>query len=194
MTFNKGQSEKYTKYHDQCLEELESAAEYEFDLLLVHLVRIQHLTQRIVDFNKRDQIPDELPGIIQTSASIFHAAFQTELERLESMLHPSLRANCKYKSQAPDGNFNLHEIQISLPPTSTPPNSDSTSPSFTTPLSSTAHPDHIQHAPSQIQQLSSGSTPAIAPLRNGSTTGSSSPYAPTSTCPSRCPHNCDTAW
>lgn len=93
LTFNKGQSEKYTKYHDQCLEELESAAEYEFDLLLVHLVRIQHLTQRIVDFNKRDQIPDELPGIIQTSASIFHAAFQTELERLESMLHPSLRAN-----------------------------------------------------------------------------------------------------
>lgn len=97
-TFNKGQSERYTKYHDQCLEELESAAEYESDTLLVQLVRIQHLTQRIVDFNKRDQIPDELPGIVQTSASIYQAAFQTELERLKSELLPSLRTNRKYSN------------------------------------------------------------------------------------------------
>ncbi|PVH87891.1 hypothetical protein DL98DRAFT_566293 [Cadophora sp. DSE1049] len=93
LTFNKGQSDKYTKYHDQCLEELERAAEFESDLLLVQLVRIQHLIQRIVDFNNRDQIPDELPGIIQTPASAYHAAFQTELERLQTMLHPSLRTN-----------------------------------------------------------------------------------------------------
>ncbi|KAK0113821.1 hypothetical protein ONS95_014069 [Cadophora gregata] len=90
LTFNKGQSEKYTKYHDQCLQELEEASEYESDILLVHLVRIQHLIQRIADFNNRDQLPEELPGIVQTPASAYHAAFQTEIERHQVMLPPSL--------------------------------------------------------------------------------------------------------
>ncbi|XMA14497.1 hypothetical protein WAI453_007288 [Rhynchosporium graminicola] len=66
LTFNKGQSDKCTKYHEQCLEELEKGHEYESDILLIQLVRIQHLTQRIVDCNNRDQLPDELPFIEPT--------------------------------------------------------------------------------------------------------------------------------
>ncbi|KAH9222174.1 hypothetical protein DL95DRAFT_380976, partial [Leptodontidium sp. 2 PMI_412] len=93
LTFNKGQSERFTKYHEQCLEELERANEYESDILLVQLVRIQYLTQRIVDFNNRDQLPDELPGIIEMPSSTYYAAFATELERLREEIPPSLREN-----------------------------------------------------------------------------------------------------
>ncbi|KAG4430950.1 hypothetical protein IFR05_013558, partial [Cadophora sp. M221] len=91
LTFNKGQSEKFTKYHEQCLEDLERADEYESDVLLVQLVRIQHLTQRIVDFNNRDQLPDELPGIVEMPASTYLSAFQTELERLRDRVPSNLR-------------------------------------------------------------------------------------------------------
>lgn len=94
LTFNKGQSERFTKYHEQCLEELERANEYESNILLVQLVRIQYLTQRIVDFNNRDQLPDELPGIIEMPSSTYYAAFATELERLREEIPPSLRENC----------------------------------------------------------------------------------------------------
>ncbi|KAH7369741.1 hypothetical protein BKA65DRAFT_561029 [Rhexocercosporidium sp. MPI-PUGE-AT-0058] len=93
LTFNKGQSDKFTKYHEQCLEELEIFAEYDSDILLVQIVRIQHLTQKIVDFNNRDQLPDVLPGIVEMPASAYHAAFMTELERLREGVNPSLREN-----------------------------------------------------------------------------------------------------
>ncbi|KAL2072438.1 hypothetical protein VTL71DRAFT_11781 [Oculimacula yallundae] len=93
LTFNKGQSEKYTKYHEQCLKELEATNEYESDILLVQLVRVQHLTQGIVDCNNRNQLPDELPGIAETPTSVYHAAFQAELLRLQTSLHPSLQNN-----------------------------------------------------------------------------------------------------
>lgn len=96
LTFNKGQSEKYTKYHDQCLAELEVSAEYESDILLVHLVRIQHLTQRIVDFNNRDQTPDELPGIAITPIPTYQTAFHTELQRIRNLLPLILKSNRKW--------------------------------------------------------------------------------------------------
>ncbi len=88
---------------DQCLEELENAAEYETDQLAVQLVRIQHLTEKIFHFHTKDQLVDELPGIPKASAAVYLEAFQMELDRLRNAVPPSLKydgemALCVHKS------------------------------------------------------------------------------------------------
>ena len=84
---------RYTKYIHQCLEELDDAAEYETDRLAVQLVRIQHLTNRIVHFHSRDQMVDELPGMPEVSATFCLEAFQLELDRLRNELPPNLKSD-----------------------------------------------------------------------------------------------------
>ena len=81
----------YTKYIDQCLKELEDAAEYETDQLAVQLVRIQHLTNKIFHFHSRDQMVDELPGIQEVSPVLRLEAFRMELDRLRNALPPNLK-------------------------------------------------------------------------------------------------------
>jgi hypothetical protein len=75
--------------------ELEQAAEYETDELLVNLVRVQHLTQKIFHVNSRHQKDDELPGVPTTPLAVYHAAFQIELDRLRSLLPSKFGTNCK---------------------------------------------------------------------------------------------------
>ncbi|KAJ5833247.1 hypothetical protein N7474_001558 [Penicillium riverlandense] len=95
LSFNKLESPRYTKHHDQCLNELKDAAEYETDELLVQLIRIQHLTERIFQFNHRDQFTVESIGVAlqETTAAVHLSAFQAELDRLENSLPMKLKAN-----------------------------------------------------------------------------------------------------
>lgn len=86
---------RYTKYLEQCLKELESAAEYETDQLAVELIRVQHLTEKIFHFHTEDQLVNELPGVPKTTAATYLEAFQTELDRLQNELPPSLKTNRK---------------------------------------------------------------------------------------------------
>jgi hypothetical protein len=87
---------RYTKYLDQCLKELEDAAEYETDQLAVQLVRIQHLTEKIFHFHNRDQMVDELPGIQEASAAVrLSRAFQMELDGLQNALPTNLKSDCE---------------------------------------------------------------------------------------------------
>ncbi|GAM43720.1 hypothetical protein TCE0_060f18760 [Talaromyces pinophilus] len=95
----------YTKYIDQCLKELDDAAEYETDRLAVQLVRIQHLTNKIFHFHGRDQmVDDELPGIPgpQVSAVMRLEALRMELDRLRNALPLNLKLDdtlsCHYNS------------------------------------------------------------------------------------------------
>ncbi|RFU30234.1 hypothetical protein B7463_g6102, partial [Scytalidium lignicola] len=93
---------RYAKYLNQCLQELEDAAEYETDQLAVQLVRIQHLTEKIFYFHSRDQIVDELPGIPTVPTTARLEAFQIELDRLWNALPRSLKSDfilsCHYNS------------------------------------------------------------------------------------------------
>lgn len=83
----------YTKYIDQCLKELDDAAEYETDRLAVQLIRIQHLTNKIIHFHSRDQMVDELPGIPEVSAVMRLEAFRMELDRLRNALALNLKSD-----------------------------------------------------------------------------------------------------
>ncbi|KFA81256.1 hypothetical protein S40288_09987, partial [Stachybotrys chartarum IBT 40288] len=93
---------RYTKYLDQCLKELESAAEYKTDQLAVNLVRFQHLTEKIFHFHTGDELVNELPGIPRLTAAVYLQSFQAELDRLRNELSPNLKTNqllcCHYNS------------------------------------------------------------------------------------------------
>lgn len=86
---------RYTKYLDQCLKELEIAAEYETDLLAINLVRVQHLTERIFHYHTGDQLVNELPGVPKTTTAVYLNSFQAELDRIRNELPPNLKANRK---------------------------------------------------------------------------------------------------
>jgi hypothetical protein len=84
---------RYTRYLDQCLQELESAAEYETDQLAVQLVRVQHLTEKIFYFHTGDQLVNDMPGIPKATATVYLDAFQAELDKLRNELPPNLKTN-----------------------------------------------------------------------------------------------------
>ena len=83
----------YTTSLDQCLHELEAAAEYETDQLAVQLVRFQHFTENIVRFHSREQAVEEPTG--QPAAWV---ALQKELGRLWSQVPRDLQTNRKILS------------------------------------------------------------------------------------------------
>ncbi|KAI1076236.1 hypothetical protein F5B20DRAFT_573018 [Whalleya microplaca] len=84
---------KYTPYIEQCIRDLEAAKEYESDTILVHLVRIQHLSERIAQLHAKDQVEDDLTGLTRAPMSAYFGVFHTELEKYKASLPRSLRSN-----------------------------------------------------------------------------------------------------
>ena len=74
-----------------------TAAEYETDELLVQLVRVQHLTERVFQFNHRDQLIDEsLRPSLQDSFSTDHLSqLRAEMQQLEASVPQKLKGNCQ---------------------------------------------------------------------------------------------------
>lgn len=91
VDFQRTESLVFSTYVRQCLAELESAREHASDAFLVEHVRLQHLTERIYQFNnqERDGDADEVPGIPRAPASAYQAAFQGELDRFQASLDKS---------------------------------------------------------------------------------------------------------
>ncbi|KUI54751.1 Transcriptional regulator WAR1 [Cytospora mali] len=82
---------KFSKYIKQCLETLEASPDYELDALLVHLVKIQHLTQQIYSWNSREDEDEGIPGFPRAPASAYQSAFHGDTDRLQASLPVSLR-------------------------------------------------------------------------------------------------------
>ena len=70
--------------------------EYGTDNLLVELVRIQRLTERIFQVNRRDQLLDGLPGRTQpeTPTATLLSALEEELDGQQSSLPHKLKNDC----------------------------------------------------------------------------------------------------
>ncbi|KAI1374342.1 hypothetical protein F4677DRAFT_177188 [Hypoxylon crocopeplum] len=93
LAFQRTDPPRYTPYIDQCLRDLESDKEYETDTLLVHLVRIQHLSERIAQLHSKDQADIELAGIARAPVSAYSGMFHTELENFRASLPRHLLSN-----------------------------------------------------------------------------------------------------
>ncbi|KAJ6781563.1 hypothetical protein PWT90_01558 [Aphanocladium album] len=82
---------RYTSYVKECLTVLESEVEYETDIILVFLLRIQHLTQRISELNPRDNTIEEFSSIPKAPTAVYVSAFQNELNELRAKLPNHLK-------------------------------------------------------------------------------------------------------
>lgn len=86
---------RFSKYTRQCLEDLDKASEYESDLLLVHLVKIQRLTERIHNWTSQDDEEDDVSAYLKAPPAAYQVAFHGEIDRLQSSLPASLADNSR---------------------------------------------------------------------------------------------------
>ncbi|KAI2467105.1 hypothetical protein F4781DRAFT_327724 [Annulohypoxylon bovei var. microspora] len=93
LAFQRIDPPRYTPYIDQCLRELEADEEYESDLLLIRLVRIQNLSERIAQLHAKDPTANELTGITRAPTSAYSNMFHAELEKFTASLPPNLVTN-----------------------------------------------------------------------------------------------------
>lgn len=89
---------RFSKYTRQCLEDLEKASEYDSDLLLVHLVKIQRLAERVHNWTSQEDEEDDVAACLKAPAAAYQVAFHGEIERLQSSLPDSLAGNSKLTS------------------------------------------------------------------------------------------------
>lgn len=82
---------KYTPYVQECLKALENGREYESDITLMYLIRIQRLTERIFEFTSKDRAEEDIPGIPPAPTSAYIAAFQKEIDTMRDSLPARLQ-------------------------------------------------------------------------------------------------------
>lgn len=87
---------RYTKYIQQCLAVLEQEREYDTDMRLVTLVRVQHLTERIAQLNAPDDPAEEIVGLPAAPLSAYVSAFHNELDRIRNGLPPELTNDSEF--------------------------------------------------------------------------------------------------
>lgn len=85
---------KFTRYHQKCLDYLESSPEHEHDVLLVHLVKTQRLTEKIHNWASRDE-GDEIPGVPRAPIVAYQSAFDVEMNALRRATPPQIADNSK---------------------------------------------------------------------------------------------------
>jgi hypothetical protein len=85
---------RYTKYLDQCLNDLDDAREYKTDQLAIELVHIQQLTEKIFHFHSNDSPVDEQLDSPEPSTMARLEAFRVELDSLRNALPPNLKSDC----------------------------------------------------------------------------------------------------
>ncbi|KAH8681865.1 hypothetical protein BX600DRAFT_429775 [Xylariales sp. PMI_506] len=93
MAFQKTEPVRYTAYIERCARELETEKEYETDILLGQLVRVQHLTDQISQLQVKDRSDEELPGIPRAPMSAYLSALQSELDKFKAQIPRHLRNN-----------------------------------------------------------------------------------------------------
>ncbi|KAI1138017.1 hypothetical protein F5Y05DRAFT_404330 [Hypoxylon sp. FL0543] len=93
LAFQRIDPPRYTPYIDQCVRELEAAQEFQTDSLLVHLVRIQHLSERIAQLHVQDQVGTDLAEISRAPVTAYSGIFHAELEKYIATLPKSLSSN-----------------------------------------------------------------------------------------------------
>ncbi|KAI0839333.1 hypothetical protein F5Y06DRAFT_266564 [Hypoxylon sp. FL0890] len=93
LAFHRIDPPRYTPYIDQCLRELEADQEYQTDSLLVHLVRIQHLSERIAQLHTQDHVGTDTAEIARAPVSAYSGIFHAELEKYIASLPHNLSSN-----------------------------------------------------------------------------------------------------
>lgn len=91
MNFQRVEPMRYNNYLSVCVQHLHEHPEYESDLSLVYLVRIQRLTERIAEFNSEDRATEETSPVPSAPVSAYILAFQNELNQIRDSMPKHLK-------------------------------------------------------------------------------------------------------
>jgi hypothetical protein len=86
---------RYTPYIERCVRELEEAREFESDLVLVQLMRIQKLSDGIAQL-RADESMENFPNIPRAPLSAYHGAYQEQLDDFLAKMPRPLRSHSRW--------------------------------------------------------------------------------------------------
>ncbi|KAJ5000907.1 hypothetical protein K4K48_002077 [Colletotrichum sp. SAR 10_66] len=86
---------RFSAYMEQCLRELDEAMEFESDIHVIYIVRVQRLAERISQIRANEDWDGGL-GLPKAPISAYASSFQAELDKLVDNMPPILEDKCKY--------------------------------------------------------------------------------------------------
>lgn len=93
MSYGKSERPKYTAYIAQCVRELQSAKEFDSDLVLVQLMKIQRLNDRIHQLLDKDNEEVEVVSIPRAPTMAYISALQADLDSFKAQIPRHLKSN-----------------------------------------------------------------------------------------------------
>ncbi|KAK1993218.1 hypothetical protein LX36DRAFT_586828 [Colletotrichum falcatum] len=103
---------RYSRYMQQCMRELQESREYESDVYLVYIVKIQRLCERVADLRFGDYDEEEADAFVRAPVSAHMMGFGAELNKLQAEMPPSLRDNGKpdpFRIRMATARLRIHE-------------------------------------------------------------------------------------
>ncbi|KAL6876777.1 hypothetical protein J3F83DRAFT_759214 [Trichoderma novae-zelandiae] len=101
MNFQRVEPMRYNGYLQECIRHLEERPEFDSDISLVYLVRIQRLTERIAELNSRDRASEEISPVPSAPVSAYILAFQNELNQIRDSMPKHLQEDSQLRLYEP---------------------------------------------------------------------------------------------
>ncbi|KAF4888744.1 hypothetical protein CGCFRS4_v009742 [Colletotrichum fructicola] len=102
---------RFSAYMEQCLRELDEAMEFESDVHVIYIVRVQRLAERISQIRANEDWDGGL-GLPKAPISAYASSFQAELDKLVDNMPPILEDKCKH-SKPLHADCYANQLQIS---------------------------------------------------------------------------------
>ncbi|KAI9147990.1 Transcription factor himD [Paramyrothecium foliicola] len=99
----------FSPYMKRCLQELETAGEFDSDAYLVQLIRLQEFSQRIADLKSLDEVEEGPETVAKAPLSGYITAFRNEFETIRASMPQSLRSNQIIRTRLNTTYLRLHE-------------------------------------------------------------------------------------
>ncbi|KAK7460282.1 hypothetical protein Landi51_00530 [Colletotrichum acutatum] len=109
MDIHQIDSMRYSGYMQQCLRELEDDVEYESDIHLGYIVRIQRLCERISDLRSKDYLDEEGDASTRAPLSAYVSGFRAEWNKLQTSMPPTLKNNAYLQVRMATLRLRIHE-------------------------------------------------------------------------------------
>ncbi|KAL7786371.1 hypothetical protein V8C37DRAFT_392118 [Trichoderma ceciliae] len=112
MNFQRVESMRYNGYLQDCVRHLQEHPEYESDISLVYLVRIQRLTERIAELNSKDRATEDISPVPSAPVSAYILAFQNELNHIRDSMPKHLKEDRTFQLFLDSARLRLYEPPV----------------------------------------------------------------------------------
>ncbi|KAH0495045.1 hypothetical protein TgHK011_008618 [Trichoderma gracile] len=112
MNFQRVEPMRYNGYLQECIRYLEEHPDYDTDISLVYLIRIQRLTERIAELNSREGASEELSSVPSAPVSAYILAFQNELNQIRASMPKHLQEDKTFQLFLESARLRLYEPPV----------------------------------------------------------------------------------